>query len=161
MGSMAVRKVHVWNPTGKSHNKWDAKEKINEVCLDYINEKRRLREYDERASLGEKRGIIVAYFPQLTNEEIKDLGKMSEKGRFGSHYGSPTKKELLEMAKRYNNLWADEKLWSKGNLDEDNVFNMQLVHAGRTRKGGIRQNALAIANDEIVWMGGNCREPDY
>lgn len=80
----------VWNREGKSYSLNEAKGLINKKCLNYIS-----REYEDKqqeyewegdsfwnyASLGDKEGVIVSYFPQLTNEELIDLTKLLKQDR--------------------------------------------------------------------------------
>lgn len=72
-----------WNREGKSYSLNEAKRLINETCLGYIR-----KEYEDKddddwnyASLGDKEGVIVSYFPQLSNEELINLTKLVKRDR--------------------------------------------------------------------------------
>lgn len=116
----------VWNKEGKLHSLDEAKRLINKTCLEYIR-----REYEDKeqeyewegddfwnyASLGDKDGVIVSYFPQLSNEEIKKLSNIV--------YRMDSKEKL--------NIWLNASgNWIKPYLHERNVKSMPLV--GRNPK---------------------------
>ena len=139
-----------WNREGKSYSLNEAKRLINETCLEYIR-----REYEDKeqeyewegddfwnyASLGDKEGVIVSYFPHLTNEEIIKLSNLA--------YSIDYKKELENwIGKNHKN----KDFWSKLKISFDNIKKM---HDVLNESYG---PALAIANNEIVWMGGYSRE---
>ena len=221
-----------WNREGKSYSLNEAKRLINKTCLEYID-----REYDYwdewSASLGLKEGVIVSYFPHLTNEEIEKLShivyRMDSKEKLniwlnasgnwikpylqdgtwspnpkyeklvkfyknsselpttkrGVNYGAkvivddtepltmPPKLEYGEYQKgwRFNNMEdIDEFSQSPSNCyilaktDENKDFWRKLkISFENLKKMNHVLNesygpALAIANDEIVWMGGFSRE---
>ena len=232
-----------WNREGKSYSLNEAKRLINETCLKYINraykDKQQEMEWDEDAfnyaSLGDKEGVIVSYFPHLNNKEIEKLAdivyrldaskakltqwlnasgnwikpysyskgtwllnpKYEELVNFyknsselpttkrGVNYGAkvifddtepltmPPKLEYDDYKKgwRFNNMEeiklssqspsncyilvkTDENkdFWHKSKMSFENLKKMN--HVLNDSYGP----ALAIANDEIVWMGGFSRE---
>jgi len=105
MGAAGVETTLEWNRGGKSHSFEDSKRLINQTCLRYIeSEYEYSKDYDEddyyHASLGSKDGVIVSYFPQLTNEEIKTLGELVE-------YGSLKSQEDLEKWISKSGEWLD------------------------------------------------------
>jgi hypothetical protein len=236
----------VWNREGKSYSLNEAKRLISKKCLKYIS-----REYEDKqqeyewegddfwnyASLGDKEGVIVSYFPHLNNKEIEKLAgivyrldaskaKLNQwlnasgnwikpysysisKGiwllnpkyeklvkfyknsselpttKRGVNYGAkvivddtepltmPPKLEYDDYQKgwRFNNMEeiklssqspsncyilvkSDENkdFWRKSKMSFENLKRMN--HVLNESYGP----ALAIANDEIVWMGGFSRE---
>jgi hypothetical protein len=140
-----------WNRAGKSYSLNEAKRLINETCLEYIR-----REYEDKeqeyewegddfwnyASLGDKEGVIVSYFPHLNNKEIEKLADIVYR---------------LDASNAKLNQWlnaSDENkdFWRKSKMSFVNLKRMN--HVLNESYGP----ALAIANDEIVWMGGFSRE---
>jgi len=143
----------VWNREGKSYSLNEAKGLINKKCLNYIS-----REYEDKqqeyewegdafwnyASLGDKEGVIVSYFPHLNNKEIEKLADIVYR---------------LDASKAKLNQWltmfptsGNKDFWHKSKMSFENLKKMN--HVLNDSYGP----ALAIANDEIVWMGGFSRE---
>lgn len=138
-----------WNREGKSYSLNEAKRLINETCLKYINraykDKQREMEWDEYAfnyaSLGDKDGVIVSYFPHLNNKEIEKLADIV--------YRLDASKAKLTQ---WLNASGNKDFWHKSKMSFENLKKMN--HVLNDSYGP----ALAIANDEIVWMGGFSRE---
>ena len=137
-----------WNREGNSYSLNEAKRLINETCLGYIR-----REYEDKeqeyewegddfwnyASLGDKDGVIVSYFPQLNNKKIEKVSNIV--------YSINAKEKLNRQLNEDN-----KDFWSKLKISFDNIKKMHdVLHESYGP-------ALAIANDEIVWMGGYSRE---
>ena len=234
----------VWNKMGKSCSLNEAKRLINKTCLEYIRKARedKRQEYEwegddflNYASLGDKEGVIVSYFPHLNNKEIEKLADivyrldaskaklnqwLNASGKWIKPYSlskgiwllNPKYEKLVKFYKNSSELpttkrgvnygakvivddtepltmppkleYDDyQKGWRFNNMEDIDEFsqspsNCYILEESDENKDFWRKSkmsfvnlkrmnhvlnesygpALAIANDEIVWMGGFSRQ---
>lgn len=141
----------VWNKMGKSYSLNEAKRLISKTCLEYIRKARedKRQEYEwegddflNYASLGDKEGVIVSYFPHLNNKEIEKLADIVYRLDASN----------AKLTQWLNASDENKDFWRKSKMSFVNLKRMN--HVLNESYGP----ALAIANDEIVWMGGFSRQ---